>query len=133
MNNLQVNGHNVDLNDEGFLVDAGQWTPEVAATLAREVGIEPLTDRHWKVITFCREDAARQGQGPASQDISTTQRLATIHDFLPKYLAFRTCARGYQSAANSFGREPVAATGRVTAPRRSLAGPAPRASRRPAC
>ena len=28
-------GHRVDLNDEGFLVDSTQWTPEIAEEIAR--------------------------------------------------------------------------------------------------
>ena len=36
---------NVARNEEGFLTDASQWSPEIAAALAEEVGIT-LTDRH---------------------------------------------------------------------------------------
>ncbi len=70
MNTLEVNGHSVELNDEGFLLDSSQWTTEVAETLARESGIAPLSDQHWQVITFCREDAAREGQPPGLRRIS---------------------------------------------------------------
>ncbi len=70
MNALQVNGHTVEVNDEGFLLDSSQWTPEVGEALAREAGIATLTDQHWQVITFCREDAAREGQSPGLRRIS---------------------------------------------------------------
>ena len=70
MNTLEVNGNTVELNDEGFLLDSSEWTPEVGETLAREAGIAPLTDKHWQVITFCREDAAREGQSPGLRRIS---------------------------------------------------------------
>ncbi len=70
MNTLQVNSHTVELNDEGFLLDSAEWTPEAGEPLAREVGIGPLTDKHWQVITFCREDAAREGQSPGLRRIS---------------------------------------------------------------
>src|ERR1043166_3867434 len=63
-------GHGVDVNEEGFLLDASQWTPEVAVEIAREVGIDPLTPRHWKVLTFCREDAARSGAPPGLRRIA---------------------------------------------------------------
>ena len=63
-------GRDLQLNDEGFLLDAAQWTPEVAEAIARESGIAPLNDRHWKVITFCREDAAREGQPPGVRRIA---------------------------------------------------------------
>jgi tRNA 2-thiouridine synthesizing protein E len=40
------------------------WTPETAEVLAREAGVDPLTDLHWKVIALCREEAARSGRPP---------------------------------------------------------------------
>ena len=70
MNTLEINGSTVELNDEGFLLDSSQWTTEVGEALAAEVGIAPLSDQHWQVITFCREDAARQGQSPGLRRIS---------------------------------------------------------------
>ena len=39
----EYRGHQVDVNEEGFLVDSSQWTPEVAEDIAHEVGIAPLT------------------------------------------------------------------------------------------
>lgn len=62
-------------NDEGFLLDAEQWTPEAAEALAEAEGIE-LTDVHWKVITFCREDAAQQGT-PRACAASRSSRAST--------------------------------------------------------
>ena len=70
MNTLQVNGSTVELNDEGFLLDSSQWTTDVGEAIASEAGISPLGDQHWQVITFCREDAAREGQPPGLRRIS---------------------------------------------------------------
>ena len=70
MTSVEYAGHNVELNDEGFLVDSSQWTPEVAEAIAEEVGVGKLSDKHWQVITFCREDAAREGQPPGLRRIS---------------------------------------------------------------
>ena len=61
---VEYAGIPVEVNEEGFLLDADQWTPEVAQAIAREVGIGELTDLHWKVLTFCREDATQQGTPP---------------------------------------------------------------------
>ena len=70
MPTVQYAGHNVEVNDEGFLVDSDQWTQEVAEQIAAAEGIGPLTEQHWKVITFCREDAAREGEAPGLRRIS---------------------------------------------------------------
>ncbi len=50
-------GVSIDLNDEGYMTDAGQWTKEVAAAIATEEGIE-LTDKHYELIDFIRNKVA---------------------------------------------------------------------------
>ena len=65
---------------------ASQWTPEIAEALAEETGIGALTERHWKVITFCREDAARDGQPPGLRRISKLSGVGTkeLYQLFPK-------------------------------------------------
>jgi tRNA 2-thiouridine synthesizing protein E len=46
-------GQSVEVNDEGYLVDASQWNKEIAAEIAKEEGIE-LTDQHFEVLEFLR-------------------------------------------------------------------------------
>ena len=45
MKTLEMNGTTVEMNDEGFLLDASQWTPEIGEALARESGLA-LGDQH---------------------------------------------------------------------------------------
>lgn len=40
-------------DDEGYLVDPGDWDETVAVELARREGIE-LTDDHWRAVRFMR-------------------------------------------------------------------------------
>ncbi|MGZ7077826.1 MAG: TusE/DsrC/DsvC family sulfur relay protein [Thermoanaerobaculia bacterium] len=63
-------GKTITLNEEGFLTDSSQWTPAVAEGIAKEVGVNPLNEKHWQVLTFCREDAAREGQPPGVRRIA---------------------------------------------------------------
>lgn len=48
-----VAGQSIEVNDEGYMVDASQWSREIAAELAKEDGIE-LTDKHYEVLEFLR-------------------------------------------------------------------------------
>ncbi len=50
---------------EGFFVHPEQWRPEMAETIAREAGIESLTDRHWLVIDFMRNAYLEHGTAPS--------------------------------------------------------------------
>lgn len=50
----------MDVNDEGYLTDASQWTKEIAAEMAKEEGIE-LTGKHYEVLEFLR-NASEKGE-----------------------------------------------------------------------
>lgn len=82
---LEAKGQEFEVNDEGFLLDSSKWSPEVAEALAAKEGID-LTERHWKVITFCREDAAQQGQPPGLRRISKLSGVGTkeLYQLFPK-------------------------------------------------
>ncbi len=49
-------GVEVDVDEEGYMTNMEQWTPDIAREIAKELGIE-LTDAHWKVINYLREKA----------------------------------------------------------------------------
>jgi len=62
-----------------------EWTPEVAEVLARSAGIDRLTDKHWKVLALCREEAACGG---CLSDIGEISKLAgmeeaRLHELFP--------------------------------------------------
>ena len=81
-----IAGVDVDLNDEGFLTDPGQWTEEVAAELARAEGIDPLTDDHWKVIRFMRAEYEAKGTGPTVRILGKTSGVPVkeLYRLFPK-------------------------------------------------
>ena len=55
----------VDLDAEGFLTDPSQWNETMAAALARDAGIDELTDRHWLVVRFMRDRYVSTGAAPS--------------------------------------------------------------------
>ena len=70
MRTREYAGCAIQTDDQGFLLDGSQWTPDVGEEIAREAGVWPLTEEHWTVITFCREDAAREGRPPGLRRIA---------------------------------------------------------------
>lgn len=48
-------GVTVDVNEEGYFTTPSQWTKEIAAAIAKEEGIEELTDAHFKVLEYLRD------------------------------------------------------------------------------
>ena len=65
-----------EVNEEGFLLDPADWTPEIAEYIAREEGIE-LTEAHWQVIEFCRQRATESGAAPTLRQITTGAGVPT--------------------------------------------------------
>lgn len=55
MGTMSIAGQTVEVNDEGYLLDASQWNEDIAREIAKEAGIE-LTDTHLKLIKFLREN-----------------------------------------------------------------------------
>lgn len=47
-------GTTVNVNDEGYFIDPSQWNKKIAEQIAKEEGIEELTDQHFKVIEMLR-------------------------------------------------------------------------------
>lgn len=56
MEQKTIAGVNLEVTDEGYLVDSSKWTEEIAKEIAKEEGIE-LTDKHFEIIKFIRENA----------------------------------------------------------------------------
>jgi tRNA 2-thiouridine synthesizing protein E len=65
-----LGGHQIHVNEEGFLTDPSEWDADLGITLASQIGIE-LTDAHWKAINFLREDFAVKGETPTIRRVST--------------------------------------------------------------
>lgn len=51
---LDVAGHQVLTDSEGYIQDMNEWSEEFAYALAREESLE-LTDEHWQVIRYIRD------------------------------------------------------------------------------
>ena len=53
-----IAGVSIQVNEEGYMTDASEWTKEIATELAKEEGIE-LTDKHFEVLEFLRNANAK--------------------------------------------------------------------------
>ncbi len=71
-----IDGHEIHVNDEGFMTDASEWSEPLAKTLAAQIGID-LTDEHWQAIRFLREDFAKEGETPTLRRISVVGGIPT--------------------------------------------------------
>ncbi len=81
-----IAGTEIELNDEGFLIDPTQWNDDIAVELARREGIDPLTDRHWQVIRFMRSEYEAKGTGPTVRLLGKTSGvpIKELYQLFPK-------------------------------------------------
>jgi TusE/DsrC/DsvC family sulfur relay protein len=75
-----MNGRVIQVNDEGFLTEYDEWDEDLARTLAGNIGID-LTDQHWKVIRFLRDDFKTQGESPTTRRVQTAGGIPVKEQF----------------------------------------------------
>lgn len=80
-----INGKEVVVDDEGFMTQYDQWDEDIAAALAAAIDVD-LTDEHWKVINFLREDFKEKGETPTIRRVSTAGGVDTkrLFQLFPK-------------------------------------------------
>jgi len=81
-----IAGHEVAVDDEGFMTDPSQWSDEIAEVLAKQIAIDTLTDEHWSVIRFLRDDFEQEGQTATIRRVSTVAGVPTkqLYTLFPK-------------------------------------------------
>ena len=74
----------VKFDSEGFLVDPHSWLPEIAEAIAEALNIQ-LTERHWIVINFARQEFEANGEPPTLRRITKATQVDTkeIYQLFP--------------------------------------------------
>ncbi len=57
---INVNGQEIEINEEGFLENLDQWSEDTAHKLAKHQGLT-LTDKHWDAIHYLRHEYFENG------------------------------------------------------------------------
>jgi len=65
---IEVNGKSIETTDAGYLVNHMDWDEDVARKLAEIEGIE-LTDKHWDVLSYLRDEYINNGQNQPMERI----------------------------------------------------------------
>jgi TusE/DsrC/DsvC family sulfur relay protein len=86
MSTTTIAATDVELNDEGFFAHPEQWTEDMAPELARREGLETLTNAHWTVIRFMRNEYTAKGSGPTVRALGKTSGVSVkeLYQLFPK-------------------------------------------------
>jgi tRNA 2-thiouridine synthesizing protein E len=95
MTTATIAGTAVELNDEGFFVEPAQWTRDIAVELARQHGIDTLTDQHWTVLEFMRKEYFEKGTGPTVRILGKSSGVSVkdLYQLFPEGGPAKTAAR----------------------------------------
>ncbi len=53
MPNIEINGKNYETDEEGYLVNLGDWNKDVAEYIAKSENVN-MSLQHWEVVDFLR-------------------------------------------------------------------------------
>jgi TusE/DsrC/DsvC family sulfur relay protein len=89
---------NVRFDSEGYMVDPNAWTKEIGEAIAARESIL-LTDRHWVVIDFARDEFKTKGESPSLRTITkntdvTTKELFALFPGGPAKMASKIAGLG---------------------------------------
>lgn len=81
-----VNGAQVEVTDDGFFTDPDAWSEDMAPELAKEEGIDSLSEDHWTVIRFMRSEYFDKGTGPTVRALGKTSGVSVkeLYKLFPK-------------------------------------------------
>jgi TusE/DsrC/DsvC family sulfur relay protein len=71
----------VHVNEEGFMTEYDEWDEDIAKFLAQQIDIN-LTDEHWKIIKFLRDDFKVEGETATSRRVQTVGGVPIKEQFI---------------------------------------------------
>jgi tRNA 2-thiouridine synthesizing protein E len=63
----EYNGKTIETNDQGYLVNPDEWDEGLAAVIAKEEDIDELTEKHWDIINYLRDEYYNNAQNQPNE------------------------------------------------------------------
>lgn len=79
-------GKTLAIDADGNLVNIQDWNEEIAAELAKEEGIDVLSEKHWQVINYMRKVYSETGDSPSIRKLTKESGVDTklLYALFPK-------------------------------------------------
>ncbi|OPY56676.1 MAG: Sulfite reductase, dissimilatory-type subunit gamma [Pelotomaculum sp. PtaU1.Bin035] len=90
---FKVNDLEVEIDEDGYILDPDSWSEDVARAFAVCDGIKELTDEHWKVIYYIRDYYKRFQVAPMISKLCKESgcNLKRIYELFPAGPAKGAC------------------------------------------
>ncbi len=82
----EILGKSLAIDADGNLVNLADWNEEIAMELAKEEGINELTEKHWQVINYMRKVFSESGDAPSIRKLTKESGVDTkeLYSLFPK-------------------------------------------------
>lgn len=93
MPTINVNGADIEVDEDGFIIDPDAWNEDVAKYFATQEGIKELTDDHWKMIHYLRDYYKQFQIAPMIRKLckETGMSLKYVYELFPSGPAKGAC------------------------------------------
>jgi tRNA 2-thiouridine synthesizing protein E len=83
---ITIGYRNLALDAEGFLQKPEEWSEEIGREIALKNGIDPLTARHWQVVSFMRDRFLQTGTAPTIRTLGKESGVSIkeLYQLFPK-------------------------------------------------
>jgi tRNA 2-thiouridine synthesizing protein E len=95
---LQVNGREIAVDDEGFLLNPDDWNMDVARHIARDLNIE-MTEQHYDVVHFVRNYYEQNQVVPEARTCLQTLGAELGKDVVTRKFLYQLFPYGYGQQA----------------------------------
>jgi TusE/DsrC/DsvC family sulfur relay protein len=93
MSVVQVKGKDVELDEDGFLVNPDDWSNDMVEYFASVEDVSQLTENHWKMINYLRDYFKKFGVAPMVRKLckDTGFSLKEVYEMFPSGPAKGAC------------------------------------------
>jgi dissimilatory sulfite reductase related protein len=79
-------GKSLAIDHDGNLVNLNDWDEQIANELAKEEGINELSEKHWQVINYMRKIFSETGDSPSIRKLTKESGVDTkeLYALFPK-------------------------------------------------
>ncbi len=93
MGYVTVKDKQIEVDEDGFIVDPAIWNQDIVEVFAKLESVEQLTEKHWKVINYLRDYYQKFGIAPMIRKLckDTGFTLKEIYELFPSGPAKGAC------------------------------------------
>ena len=82
---IEINGKQIELDEDGFMVEPDEWSEEIALYFAKEESVDELTEAHWALINYLKNYYKQFGIAPMVRKVCKDNNLtlAQVYELFP--------------------------------------------------